>query len=72
MMDWHSTQHREELILVLRGQVRLERQSGRRRQHVRVAAGQSILLPRRTLHRVVNVFRGTAQYVYITAGGGMR
>ncbi len=65
-MDWHSTHQREELILVLRGQVRVECQTGRRMRRLRVAAGQSVHIPRRILHRVVNPSRSIAQYVYVT------
>ena len=64
VMDWHSTQQREELILVLAGtlELQLRRPSACRR----IRAGQSAFLPAQTLHRLVNHARLTARYVYIT------
>ena len=66
-MNWHSTHRREELILVLRGQVRVVCDVGARMREMRVTAGQSLLVPQRTRHRVVNPSRSIAQYVYVTA-----
>ena len=67
-MPWHSTQRREELLLVLAGRVRLETQpSNGRVRALAVRAGQSVFLPRETIHQVVNPSKGQARYVYITA-----
>ncbi|MBI4343549.1 MAG: cupin domain-containing protein [Candidatus Omnitrophica bacterium] len=63
-MAWHSTQRREELILLLEGtlQVELARPSRRRR----LRAGQCAFLPPRTTHRLVNHTKHTVRYVYVT------
>ncbi len=67
-MEWHSTRAREELLLALRGAVRVEVRgpSGAVRRRL-LKAGQCAWLPARTLHRVIN--RGTrrAHYLYVTA-----
>ncbi len=67
VMDWHSTDRREELLIVLVGRVRVEIATPSRRKTVRLKAGQCALLPRRTRHRVVNRSATNASYLYITA-----
>ena len=68
IMDWHSTDRREELIVVIEGGVVLELQSmAGRRRIMRLSAGYSAFLPSQTPHRVVNRSRTTARYLYITA-----
>lgn len=68
IMDWHSTERREELIVVVEGEVVLELQpvTGRPRL-IRMAAGRCAFLPSRVLHRVVNRSKRIARYLYITA-----
>ena len=70
-MPWHSTDRREELLIILEGRVQLETQ--RARAPVRVVplrAGECVFLPVRTVHQVVNHSRRRAQYVYVTAPSG--
>ena len=70
-IDWHSTRGREELLIALAGQVRVEIRSfpslPRRLGRVTLKAGQCALLPRHTLHRVINRSAGKASYLYVTA-----
>ncbi|MBI4004347.1 MAG: cupin domain-containing protein [Candidatus Omnitrophica bacterium] len=71
IMEWHSTRTREELLIALEGQLRIEVQSSgkRRGQRVRrltVNRGQCVFLPRRTIHRVVNQSSECAHYIYVT------
>ncbi len=66
-MSWHSTRGREELLLVLHATLRVE--IVRPRQQViphPLRAGQTLWLPAQTIHRVVNVTRRAARYVYVT------
>ena len=67
-MDWHSTQGREELLIVLGGQLTVDVQavSGRPGRSI-LRAGQCAWLPVRTLHRVSNRSRAPASYLYVTA-----
>jgi len=67
-MPWHSTEHREELIVVLAGrpEVVYRMASGRLRR-LRLAAGQCVFLPAVTQHTVVNRTRRAATYLYVTA-----
>lgn len=67
VMPWHSTGAREEVVLVLDGQLRLElrRASGRLARRV-VREGSSVYLPPRTPHQLVNASRRSARYVYVT------
>ena len=67
VMGWHSTGTREELLIVLEGCVRVERRSRERLGAMALAAGQSLFLPSRTRHRVVNRSGTAARYIYITA-----
>lgn len=68
VMEWHSTRAREELLIALRGTVRVEvRVAPRRIRSTKLRAGQCALLPRRTVHRVVNRSRAASHYLYITA-----
>lgn len=66
VMDWHSTGNREELLIALEGRVWVERQAFRRVRRIVLAAGRSLFIPSRTLHRVVNHSRRVARYLYIT------
>jgi quercetin dioxygenase-like cupin family protein len=66
-MPWHSTNDREELLIVLSGSVRLELvgRAGRTRR-IALPAGQSAWLARGTDHSVVNRGARPARYVYVT------
>ena len=66
VMDWHSTQAREELVIVLVGCVILEVQQSRRIHRLSLAHGHCALLPARTTHRVVNDASRRARYLYVT------
>jgi mannose-6-phosphate isomerase-like protein (cupin superfamily) len=71
VMDWHSTQDREELLIMLAGQVDLQRASRRGiARSIRLRSGQCAWLPSRTIHRVVNDSRRPAQYLYVTGRAG--
>lgn len=78
-MAWHSTKEREELLLVVGGEVEVQiSRRGRsliRLRHFRgtpqsggraLRQGQCAFLPARTRHRVVNRSRAPARYVYVT------
>lgn len=66
-MDWHSTERREELLIMLIGRVDLELRVSPRSARRRVLnAGQCAFLPKGTLHRVMNRSRTTARYLYVT------
>ena len=68
VMPWHSTDGREELLLVLAGHVRLEFQTGQGRvRRLIVRAGQCAFLSAQTLHQVVNPSGAPANYLYVTA-----
>ena len=66
VMDWHSTDDREELLIVLEGRVALEVQRMSRIRRVALRNGHCALVPHRTRHRVVNRFRSAARYLYVT------
>ena len=67
IMPWHSTAAREELLLVLQGRALVEVVEPRQRlRPLRLAAEQSLWLPARTIHRVVNTARRALHYVYVT------
>ena len=80
-MDWHSTRSREELLILLAGQVDLEAERPRPRaspaqrrgasrgrlRRVALRAGQCAFLPKRTLHRVINRSSADARYLYVAA-----
>jgi mannose-6-phosphate isomerase-like protein (cupin superfamily) len=67
-MDWHSTKHREELLVVLRGCVQVEAHVKRRSaRRVLLRQGQCAFLAERVNHRVVNTARRPATYLYVTA-----
>jgi mannose-6-phosphate isomerase-like protein (cupin superfamily) len=70
VMDWHSTQHREELLIALDGTLRVELAAGQHPRAVPLRAGECTFLPPRTLHRVINRSRRIARYVYVTGGRG--
>ena len=68
IMEWHSTDVREELLIPLKGWARVEIQSSRSvRRQLRLGDGQCLLLPKHTMHRVVNVSTKASRYLYITA-----
>ena len=68
IMGWHSTQRRQELLLVLQGPITLQIQlpSARTRTY-QIAEGHYALVPPQTLHRVLNPGCCAAHYVYVTA-----
>ena len=67
VMDWHSTQDREELLCVMRGWVQLEAEVGSGRiRRVRLLAGQCAFLGEHVRHRVVNRSGARARYLYVT------
>jgi mannose-6-phosphate isomerase-like protein (cupin superfamily) len=65
-MDWHSTEEREELLILLSGRLQLEADT-RPRSRVALRAGQCAYIPPRTWHRVLNRTSASATYVYVTA-----
>lgn len=68
VMEWHSTDAREELLILLKGWVRVEIGSLRRaRRQVRLGDRQLLFLPSHTRHRVINGSTKLARYLYITA-----
>ena len=69
VMAWHSTEGREELLLVVGGEVEVQISRRPSRSHPRRRAlrkGQCAFLPARTHHRVVNRSRAPARYLYVT------
>ncbi|MBI4354209.1 MAG: cupin domain-containing protein [Candidatus Omnitrophica bacterium] len=64
-IGWHSTDDREELILVIRGAVSLQMRD--RRRSISLSAGRAVFIPAGAWHRVVNHSRRQAHYVYVTA-----
>jgi len=69
VMEWHSTRHREELLIVLRGQIQLEwQQASGRSRSLALPAGRCASLPPKVWHRVVNAARQDAHYLYVTGG----
>ena len=69
-MPWHSTEEREELLLVLEGRVRLDvRAPGGRVRPRTMREGSCAFLPVRTPHHVVNPSGRAARYVYVTGLG---
>lgn len=67
-MDWHSTHQREELLLVLRGRLGLERNGARADVRYRtLRAGQCAFVAAQTWHRVVNLAQSPSTYLYVTA-----
>ena len=75
-MPWHSTQRREELLIVLAGRVQLQMQPRRsasrqdgmgRVRTMSVRAGECVFLPSETLHQVVNRSKSQVRYLYVTA-----
>ena len=66
VMDWHTTGEREELLLGLRGRVRVEIDAGRAVRQIPLTAGESVFLPRRIRHRVVNASPRASVYLYVT------
>lgn len=66
-MDWHSTHAREELLISLSGAIRVEIDRGRpRAASARLRRGQTLWLPARTRHRVLNPASARAHYIYVT------
>ena len=71
IMDWHSTQDREELLILLTGRLRLDIQRpSSRLQSIRLSAGACAVLPQQTPHRVLNPTTVAAHYLYVTAPTG--
>ena len=71
-MDWHSTRAREELLIALDGRLRVEvlasdRTPAPRARPIPLKAGECLFLPRHTQHRVLNMSRSPARYIYVTA-----
>lgn len=77
-MAWHTTGSREELLIVVRGGVVVETrlpahgslptQAGadRRLRRQVLRGGQTLFLPPRVEHQVVNATRRAARYIYVT------
>lgn len=67
-VEWHSTRHREEVILVFLGAVVVEVRGDRDQIHsTDLSKGHAAFLLPRVWHRVVNRSRRQARYVYLTA-----
>ena len=67
-MEWHSTNAREELLIALEGQVRLEVEASPQLiRRVTLKAGHCVFLPAHVLHRVINRSSHRARYLYVTA-----
>ena len=67
IMEWHSTQEREELLVGLGGQVHVEVRTGAGYvRRLSLKRGQSIFLTSRMFHRVVNDSHAVARYLYVT------
>ena len=67
VMDWHSTHEREELLISIAGRVSVEcATSWRKTRRVLLQAGECLLLPHNTRHRVVNHGASPARYLYVT------
>ena len=64
-MEWHSNGGAEELLVALQGAVQVEVRRGGRCRRRRLGAGQTLFLPMRTPHRVVNASKRIARYVYV-------
>ena len=67
VMDWHSTNAREELLVALAGRMHVEVSSVRRLRRLTLPEGFCVFLPRRTRHRVLNRSSSMARYLYVTA-----
>lgn len=61
-MPWHSTEGREEFLIILAGRVHLQTEQ----PSILLKAGQCAWLPRHTSHTVRNCSRRTARYLYVT------
>ena len=68
VMDWHSTGEREELVMALRGRLRIDytTPSGRTAS-VRMITGQCAFIPSRVRHCVINLAKQPSHYLYVTA-----
>ena len=67
-VPWHSTQRREEVLIMLEGTLRLELDGGKaQRRGLRLSAGHCVFLPQATRHRLMNQSTRRAQYLYLTA-----
>ena len=66
-VEWHSTRHREEVILVFRGAVSLEVGDRHRVRAMRLSEGETAFLRPQVWHRVVNRAHRQAHYLYITS-----
>ena len=67
VMEWHSTEEREELLIALGGRVAVDVDAASRgKRRVALASGHSLFLPHRTRHRVVNRSSSAARYLYVT------
>ena len=68
MVEWHSTDEREELLLVVSGTLLLDVETPAHRRAAReVQAGGAVYLPSHVRHRVRNQSRRRLVYVYVTA-----
>ena len=66
-MEWHSTRHREELLILLTGRVRIDVDASAQITRWSLRAGECAFIPPETPHRVVNRSRTIARYLYVTA-----
>ncbi len=65
-MDWHTTGSREELLILVQGGVVVETRAARRLHRQAVSVGETLFLPPRVEHQVVNAGRRAARYIYVT------
>lgn len=65
-MEWHTTGDREELLLGVRGRVRVEVDQARRIRRIVLAEGLGVFLPSQVRHRVVNASARPGLYLYVT------
>ncbi len=69
-VPWHTTGRREELVIVLRGGLRLEVGHPHQNDPVRtmsLTAGRVAFLPQATWHRIINRSKEDSHYLYVTS-----
>ncbi len=65
-MARHSTGHREELLIMVDGSLRVEAESPTRTRRLTVTRGEAVFLPKRTPHAIINASQARAIYLYVT------